>query len=45
MSYDMIDKAQRRKRQPLSLHLVEYETENRHYAHVDCPGMLTMLRI
>ena len=30
----------RKKKEVLQLHTshVEYETENRHYAHVDCPG-------
>jgi elongation factor Tu len=30
---------QKKKKEVLQLiHLVEYETANRHYAHVDCPG-------
>ena len=40
MSYDMIDKApeERERGITISTSHVEYETENRHYAHVDCPG-------
>ena len=39
-AYDQIDKALRKEKGVLQfrLHHVEYETENRHYAHVDCPG-------
>jgi elongation factor Tu len=40
MSYDNIDKApeERERGITISTSHVEYETENRHYAHVDCPG-------
>ena len=40
MSYDMIDKAPEEKERGITISTshVEYETENRHYAHVDCPG-------
>lgn len=40
VDYDQIDKtAEERKRGiTISATHVEYETENRHYAHVDCPG-------
>ncbi|MBU0799505.1 MAG: elongation factor Tu [Alphaproteobacteria bacterium] len=39
-SYDMIDKAPEEKARGITISTshVEYETENRHYAHVDCPG-------
>ena len=38
-AYDQIDKAPEEKREELqSQLLMEYETEKRHYAHVDCPG-------
>ena len=39
-SYDNIDKApeERARGITISTSHVEYETENRHYAHVDCPG-------
>ncbi|WP_353893430.1 elongation factor Tu [Proteinivorax hydrogeniformans] len=40
MAYDAIDKApeERERGITISTSHVEYETENRHYAHVDCPG-------
>ena len=40
MSYDNIDKApeERERGITISTSHVEYETANRHYAHVDCPG-------
>ncbi len=40
MSYDNIDKApeERERGITISTSHVEYETQNRHYAHVDCPG-------
>ena len=39
-AYDEIDKApeERERGIPISTAHVEYETDNRHYAHVDCPG-------
>ncbi len=39
-SYDEIDKAPEEKARGITIQTahVEYETENRHYAHVDCPG-------
>ncbi len=38
--YDEIDKAPEEKARGITIQLahIEYETENRHYAHVDCPG-------
>ncbi|MCC9625933.1 GTP-binding protein, partial [Thalassospira sp. MA62] len=38
--YNMIDKAPEEKARGITISTahVEYETENRHYAHVDCPG-------
>jgi elongation factor Tu len=38
--YDQIDKAPEEKERGLTIQVahVEYETETRHYAHVDCPG-------
>ncbi len=40
MAYDQIDKApeERERGITISTSHVEYETANRHYAHVDCPG-------
>jgi elongation factor Tu len=39
-AYDEIDKAPEEKARGITISTahVEYETENRHYAHVDCPG-------
>jgi elongation factor Tu len=39
-AYDMIDKAPEEKARGITISTahVEYETKNRHYAHVDCPG-------
>ena len=39
-SFDSIDKAPEEKARGITISTahVEYETENRHYAHVDCPG-------
>ncbi|MGI6169062.1 MAG: GTP-binding protein, partial [Christensenellales bacterium] len=38
--YDEIDKAPEEKERGITINTshVEYETKNRHYAHVDCPG-------
>jgi len=38
--FDQIDKAPEEKERGITIATahVEYETENRHYAHVDCPG-------
>jgi len=40
MTYDEIDKAPEEKERGITINTahVEYETEKRHYAHVDCPG-------
>ena len=40
MAYDEIDKAPEEKARGITIATahVEYQTENRHYAHVDCPG-------
>ncbi len=40
VSYDEIDKAPEEKERGITINTahVEYETETRHYAHVDCPG-------
>lgn len=39
-SYEAIDKAPEERERGITINTshVEYETENRHYAHVDCPG-------
>ncbi len=40
MNYDEIDNAPEEKARGITINTrhVEYQTENRHYAHVDCPG-------
>jgi elongation factor Tu len=40
MSFEQIDNAPEEKQRGITIATshVEYETENRHYAHVDCPG-------
>jgi elongation factor Tu len=40
MDYDMIDNAPEERERGITIATshVEYETDNRHYAHVDCPG-------
>ena len=40
MKYEDIDKAPEEKARGITIQTahVEYETKNRHYAHVDCPG-------
>ena len=39
-AFDQIDKAPEERQRGITISIahVEYETENRHYAHVDCPG-------
>ncbi|MDU1778840.1 MAG: elongation factor Tu, partial [Propionibacterium sp.] len=38
--FDMIDKAPEERQRGITISIahIEYQTENRHYAHVDCPG-------
>jgi len=40
MKYEDIDKAPEEKERGLTINIahIEYETEKRHYAHIDCPG-------
>ncbi len=40
LAYDQIDKAPEERERGVTINIahVEYETTNRHYAHVDCPG-------
>ena len=40
LAYDQIDKAPEEKERGVTINIahVEYETDKRHYAHVDCPG-------
>src|SRR6476619_5172036 len=43
-AYDQIDKAPEEKARGITIATahVEYQTKNRHYAHVDCPGHAQM---
>src|SRR3990172_6879327 len=40
LAYDQIDKAPEERERGVTINIahVEYQTKNRHYAHVDCPG-------
>src|SRR5271157_4857826 len=40
VAYDQIDKAPEEKERGITINIshLEYETEKRHYAHIDCPG-------
>lgn len=40
MAYEDIDKSPEERKRGITINAthVEYETDNRHYAHVDCPG-------
>ncbi len=40
LAYEAIDKAPEEKERGLTINIahIEYETEKRHYAHIDCPG-------
>lgn len=40
MTYEDIDKAPEEKARKITINTshIEYETENRHYGHIDCPG-------
>jgi len=40
LAYDQIDKAPEERERGITIAIshVEYETDNRHYAHIDCPG-------
>jgi elongation factor Tu len=46
VAFDQIDKAPEEKERGITISTahVEYETKNRHYAHVDCPGTRTTSR-
>lgn len=46
MAYDQIDGAPEERERGITISTahVEYETDKRHYAHVDCPYTLTMLK-
>lgn len=38
--FDQIDKAPEERERGITINIahVEYQTDNRHYAHIDCPG-------
>ncbi|MCK4363351.1 MAG: 50S ribosome-binding GTPase, partial [Candidatus Aminicenantes bacterium] len=40
IEFDKIDNAPEEKERGLTIQIahIEYETKNRHYAHIDCPG-------
>ena len=42
----MIDNAPEEKERGITINTahIEYQTDKRHYAHVDCPGHATMLK-
>jgi elongation factor Tu len=44
--FDMIDKAPEERQRGITISIahVEYETDNRHYAHVDCPGQADYIK-
>ena len=46
MAYDQIDKAPEEKERGLTISIahVEYETDKRHYAHIDCPGQADYIK-
>jgi len=46
-AYDEIDKAPEEKSRGITIlaTTVEYSTENRHYAHVDCPGHADYIKV
>lgn len=46
IDYANIDKAPEERARGITINTshVEYETDKRHYAHVDCPGTRTMSR-
>ena len=47
VAFDQIDKAPEERERGITISTahVEYETENRHYAHVDCPGHADYVKI
>lgn len=46
IEYGQIDKAPEEKARGITINTatVEYETENRHYGHVDCPGHIDYVK-
>jgi elongation factor Tu len=46
VAYDQIDKAPEEKARGITINIahVEYESDKRHYAHVDCPGHVDYIK-
>lgn len=46
MAYNQIDKAPEEKARGITINsaTVEYETDKRHYGHVDCPGHIDYIK-
>ena len=46
-AYDQIDHAPEEKARGITINaaVIGYETENRHYGHVDCPGHKDYIRV
>jgi elongation factor Tu len=46
LSFDQIDKAPEEKARGITINVthVEYESDTRHYAHIDCPGHADYVR-
>ena len=46
-AYDEIDRAPEEKARGITINaaVVEYETNNRHYGHVDCPGHADYIKV
>jgi len=47
MEYGAIDKAPEEKKRGITINAahVEYETQKRHYSHVDCPGHADYVKV
>ena len=46
MKYEEIDKSPEEKKRGITINstTVEYQTDNRHYAHIDCPGHIDYVK-
>lgn len=45
--YEQIDKAPEEMSRGITIHstMVEYSTDKRHYAHIDCPGHIDYVKV
>ena len=45
--YDQIDRAPEERKRGITINatVVEYQTANRHYGHVDCPGHADFIKV